>query len=157
MPYQQPVYVGAAAKKGMNPFYLVGLLGGLALAISAFLPWATAKVGRLEMSITGMGNVSGTGIGSSNEGVRDGIFALGLGILVVVLAVLGLLLSSRGFAIALLVFGLLSSAFMVYELTDINQDMSSVAGSAGFGVYMGLAGALVIVVGGVVPLLVKRK
>ncbi len=161
--YPQMNYAPApavAAARGMNPIYAAPLIGGLLLVIGAFLPWIIFKFLGKELTITGMGATSGN-LDIPSGGVKDGIFAVFLGGIILLLAIIGLLRGSKGFGIAILIFGIFATLFMLYELSDISNaaktlgDSGSV--STGIGLYIGLVGAIIALVGGVLPLFMKRR
>lgn len=137
--------------------YILAVLAGLALVVSAFLPWVF---------------VGDTPVG----GVPDlaGLWVLGLGILAVVLASLSIVTRKNSRHPLLLVglasFGILFLGERLMERSAAEQAWAAsqafaiVRGgrapeapraAAGFGVYLGLAGAVVLVLFGL-TIVVKR-
>lgn len=176
---QQP-YPGAyavPAKKvkmpGNRNLYFIPLVGVILLAVGAFLPWITLNVKALSQSISinGMGSVSGTPelVSAYNQagggGAKDGVIALGLAGIILVLILIGLLTRSRGWAIASIVFGFFAAGLMAYEVIDVNRsinqlttDSAGVTTSAGgIGLYVGLAGGIIIQVGAIITVALFRK
>jgi hypothetical protein len=159
--WQQPATAKPARKP--NPIYAIPAIGGLLLMICAFLPWLTVSFLGENLTITGLGSVSGTTDPAlASGGARDGVLALILGVIALVLALLGLFLNRKGFAIALIVFGVLASGLMIFELADVNRNVSefsSLGGgiSTGIGIYLGLVGALAVLIGAILPLVIRRR
>ncbi len=142
-----------------NPLYAVAGLGGFLLAVSTFLAWATVRLANIEISVNGLGAVSSnSGVGTSGANLRDGFIALGIGIVAMVLAGLGGFSGRRGYAIGLVVLGLLGSGLMLFELSDISRKLGNVSGvSVGFGLWLGFFGGLLILAGGILALVGRRS
>ncbi len=152
-----PAYPAARNNK-FYPAFLVSVFGSLCLIGCAFLPWMSFKALDLQLSIDGLGNISGSSPLSGPTGYTgDGVLAIGLGVILLVLSALGSFLGKNGFAIAAMVFGLIATGLMILKLSDISSAAKILEGNTGLGVYLGLAGALVALVGGSLPLVLKRS
>ena len=147
---------GGIFRPGMRA-YFVPLVAGLALAVSAFLPWVIID----NVSVAGVPDVWA-------------LWVVGLGVLASVLALLSLI-TRRNSRHPLLVIGLcalgimflswrilprtageraqtISQAFSIVE----NRPMASTpAADAGFGIYVGLAASFILVLFGL-TIVVKR-
>jgi hypothetical protein len=158
------------AKKQDNRFlYLLPALGVAALALGVFLPWFSVAVLGSTVSLNGLGNASGptelTGIFAQGNAVKDGVIVLALAGLLGLLTLGGLALKARGFAIAVLVFGLAAAGLMAFELVDANRNIAEInrnaAGAAvaqtGLGLYIGLAGAVIVLLGALITFIFFRK
>ena len=162
--YQPMNYAAATpAVRGRNPIYAGAALGGLLLIICAFLPWFSISFSGGTTSVTGLGGASGDLKDLyGNGGVRDGIFAIILGGIILLFSLLGLFQNRKAAAIGGIVAGVLASLLMFYELADIsrvNKDLDAVQAvfTTGIGIYLGIVGALLGLVGSIVPLFVKRR
>lgn len=162
--YQPMNYATATpAVRGRNPLYAGATLGGLLLIVCAFLPWISITIAGGTTTITGIGGVSGDlkdFLGGG--GARDGIFAVILGGIILLFSLFGLFQNRKAGAIGGIVGGVLGTLLMFYELFDLNKsvkDLSALDASSaiGFGVYIGIAGALLGLIGSIVPLFVKRR
>ncbi len=168
---QQPAFQPIAASpvkvsRKPNPLYGIALLGGLLLIICSFLVWETFKINTLQLSISGMGAVSSSGDSNSPlasfvaaKATSPGVISIFFGGLVVLMAGLGLLLNKKGFAIAGIIFGLLGAAFMFLNFSQAMADGSdtTVTGTPGIGLYLGLVAGLLAVVGSIAALVAKRR
>ncbi len=162
--YQPMSYAPATpVAAGRNSLYAVVGVGGLLMVVCAFLPWLTLKFLDQDLSVTGLGAVSGSAAKSlSNTGVKDGIFALTLGVIILVFALFGLLKNNRVAAIGALVAGVISTLLMIYEWSTVSssaKDLTSadIGINVGIGIYIGLIGALIALVGGLMALVAKRR
>lgn len=117
---------------------LLILLGGAMTAIGSLLPWTIARSGLATAERAG------------TDG--DGVFTLGIGIVIVVLAIIGwerplprvgrmgvIMLSAAAFGIAALVYG---------SVSDFIAQGSDIEASIGMGLYITAAGALIALIGG---------
>jgi hypothetical protein len=181
-PGQQPGYPPQAPYQGAYPaqkvkvpgnwkLYLIPLLGAILLAVGAFLPWITLTIVGQTISVSGIGSVSGTSdlVSAYNQagggGAKDGTIALALAGISLILILIGLLTRARGWAIGVIVFGVFATGLMAYELYDIGKSTSTLASdtagagasSTGFGIYIGLAGAIIILVGAIITVAFFRK
>jgi FtsH-binding integral membrane protein len=150
------VSLGGIFRPGMRA-YLIPLIAGAVLAVSAFLPWVVVG----ETSLRGVPDVAA-------------LWVLGLGVLAVVLATLSLI-TRKNSRHPLLLIGLLSlgimflswrimprtageraltvsQAFAIVENTPLRAAPAALAGS---GIYVGLAAAAVLVAFGL-TIVVKR-
>ena len=148
--------LGGIFRPGMRA-YLIPLIAGAVLAVSAFLPWVVVG----ETSLRGVPDVAA-------------LWVLGLGVLAVVLATLSLI-TRKNSRHPLLLIGLLSlgimflswrimprtageraltvsQAFAIVENTPLGAAPAALAGS---GIYVGLAAAAVLVAFGL-TIVVKR-
>jgi len=153
----------------INPLYGVAAVGGVLLAVSSFLAWYNFNItgsGGESFSITGMGGTSGTSEMAkflAATASNAGIISVFLGGMVLLPALLGLALNKKGFAIATLVFALMSVAFMVLKLSQAAKlgsdlgDSAMLTTSVGLGLYLGLLGAIIALVGSVLPLVMHRR
>lgn len=163
---QGAAYAAAPVKKGKWFLYLIPALGVVAMVLGVFLPWFNVTILGSTVSLNGMGNLSGpselTSILSrdGSSGVKDGVLVLGLAGISSLLILGGLLMRARGFAIAVIVFGLMSLGLTAFEVIDANRSIQAINNSAagaataqtGLGLYVGLAGAVVVLVGAIVTL-----
>lgn len=138
------------------------LVGGALLALSPFLSWADVSILAAHGSISGLGAYSGVvasaaKFSGASGGVRDGIVALILGVVVLVIAVLALRSrrDPRGSLSAWFIgLGAVSLLFLIYELTSLGSVAPSgllsvvVSVNAGIGLYVGLAGATIVLLAG---------
>ena len=119
---------------------IVGALAGAIVALSAWLPWVTVQTFFGSLSVTGFKNGEG-----------DGVLTLGLG-------VLGALCAWKGgkTLIVTIVTGVLAAAIGIYDWSDITALADDADGfvlaEAGIGLYLTIAGAIVMVVSGVAGL-----
>lgn len=148
--------VRTAAVHSMRAYY-IAIVGGSLLVVSAFLPW-------LSLGEVGIGGLPGIA----------GLWVLGLGILAIVLASLSIYTRRNSrhplLLVGLLAFGIL---FLAYEwmkrvaaeqawartqaiaiVDKINPGQAPEA-ATGLGVYLGLAGALLLVLFGL-TIVIKR-
>ncbi len=181
-PGQQPGYPPQAPYAGAYPaqkvkvpgnwkLYLIPLPGAILLAVGAFLPWISLTVLGQTISVSGTGSVSGTSdlVSAYNQsgggGAKDGVIALTLAGISLVLILIGLLTRARGWAIGVIVFGVFATLLMAYEVYDVGKSASSIASdtggagasSGGIGLYIGLAGALIVLVGAIITVAFFRK
>ncbi|MBN9390429.1 MAG: hypothetical protein J0I20_20540 [Chloroflexi bacterium] len=174
----QPAYPGAYAAPaqrvkvpGNRNLYFIPLIGVILLAAGAFLPWINLTIQNQSISINGMGSVSGNAElaalynSAGGGGAKDGVIALSLAVISLILVLVGLLTKARGWAIATIVFGVFSIGLMAYEVFDVNRSTNKVAtdsaglgsSSGGIGLYVGLAGAIIILIGAIVTVTFFRK
>ncbi len=168
-----PAYGVAPVKKAANPLlYLIPAVGVVIMALGVFLPWFNLTLLGGTIGVNGLGNVSGsaelTALYTQTNGssaAKDGVLVLGLAGILIVLIVLGLLLKARGFAIAAIVFGVMAAGLMVFEVTDATRSINDInrttggaaSASTGLGLYVGLAGALIVLVGAIIAFAFFRK
>ncbi len=155
--------------RSLNPLYGIAAVGGLAMVASSFLAWYNFTItgnGGDSFSITGMGGTSGTSEMAkflAEAASNPGIISVFLGGVVLLLALLGLVLNKKGFAIAALVFGLMGLAFMGLKLSQAAKlgsdigDSASLTTSVGLGLYVGLLGAILAVLGSILTLVMRRR
>lgn len=157
--YGQPAPV---VRPAMNPLYM-GLvaLGGLLLVVCAFLPWISLDFLGTKISVNGLGQVSDKTIPSGST-ASDGVIAIFLGVVLLILGGLSFVLKQRWLPIAALVFAVFAVLLMAFELihntSSINSDPSlgNIA-SNGLGVYLGLLGGIIALVGGVLHFMMRRR
>jgi hypothetical protein len=115
--------------------------------------------------MTGLGSLSGPfSAGSATSEVKDGIFALGLGILILLIAVVGFFSNNKAAAIVSLVFAVAAIGLMLFELSDISSSVKTTISSTGIavvnvgsGLYIGLAGAVIALVGSILIVVARRS
>ncbi len=119
------------------------------LASTALLPFVTVKV-----IVEGFSNgqLVPVSVLDSTGGLKNGLLALLLGLLVMLLSFFGVLTGKKGLAFALLTLGVLAALLMFFELANSGEGSST-----GVGFIIGMAGAILTLAGGALPLLVKRK
>lgn len=152
------------------------ILGGVAMAIGAVLPFAKVEAGELPIPSQTVGGLD----------TADGKLFLGVGIALIVLGVLIWMARSRGLRVVAAVLALLAAGFMLYAaiidisgIEDESLDAIAEAGAAqtagvsveqvrdaldqfnvsvntGIGLYIVLVGSAIAVVGAVLGLLAKR-
>lgn len=114
--------------------------GGIALVIGAFLPW-------LKVTAPFIGTLERAG----TDGGGDGWVAVAIGAVAVVV---GVLMQTKGLSswIAIAV-GAVAALVMVYEFSDVHDRISSapemVSVDYGMGLFLCIAGAIAVTVGGV--------
>jgi hypothetical protein len=118
-----------------------------------------------------MGSVSGNADlvalynSAGGGGAKDGVIALSLAVISLILILVGLLTKARGWAIATIVFGVFATGLMAYEVFDVNRSTNQIASdsaglgasSGGIGLYVGLAGAIIILIGAIITVAFFRK
>lgn len=121
---------------------ILGLVGGLVAVVGVFLPWMTATE-----TIT---NTS-----TSASGISVPLF----GILVLLFSALGLVLvlvGKRGACIGAMIMGILAFVFGLIVATVWSAIISTFGAgdilSIGYGLYMSLAGSIILVIGSVLTL-----
>lgn len=118
---------------------ILGLVGGLLAVVSVFLAW---------VSIPGLGGISGISLASlaaAFGGAELSVYVYGtlaFGILGLILSLLGKKMTS----ILALIFGLLTILMPVIFLARISA--SGGGGFIGVGVYVGIFGGLLLLIGG---------
>ncbi|HET6771410.1 MAG TPA: hypothetical protein VFH75_07215 [Actinomycetota bacterium] len=152
------------------------ILGGVAMAIGAILPFAKVEAGELPIPSQTVGGLD----------TADGKLFLGVGIALIVLGVLIWMARSRGLRVVAAVLALLAAGFMLYAaiiditgIEDESLDAIAEAGAAqtagvsveqvrdaldqfnvsvktGIGLYIVLVGSAIGAVGGLLGLLAKR-
>lgn len=152
------------------------VLGGVAMAIGAILPFAKVEAGELPIPSQTVGGLD----------TADGKLFLGVGIALIVLGVLIWMARSRGLRVVAAVLALLAAGFMLYAaiiditgIEDESLDAIAEAGAAqtagvsveqvrdaldqfnvsvktGIGLYIVLVGSAIGAVGGLLGLLAKR-
>lgn len=163
--YQQPGYgqpTPPVVRPAANPLYM-GLvaLGGLLLIVCAFLAWITLDFLGTKISVNGLGQISDKSIPSGSGTASDGVIAIFLGVVLLILGGLSFVLKQRWLPLAALVVAVFAVLLMAFELihntSSINSDASlgNIA-SNGIGVYIGLVGAIIALVGGVLPFVLRR-
>jgi len=161
--YQPMTYTSTSLTldRSRNPFYVIDAIGGLLLTIGAFLPWLTVKVSGEQIYTTnGMGTLRGPLLSGTSTEINGGAFALGMGLLLLVLSGVGFFLDQKAIPIAMLVLGALATALMFYKWNEIANNLKSDLGGEiiiGGGVYIGLIGGLLALLGGIIILVVKRR
>jgi hypothetical protein len=147
--------------RSRNPFYVIGAIGGLLLAIGAFFPWLIIKVADQQIYTTnGMGTFRGPLLSGTNTEINGGAFALGMGLILIVLSGVGFFLNQKVIPIAMLVLGAIATALMFYKWNEIANNLKSETGGdiiVGGGVYIGLIGCMMALAGGIITLVVKRR
>jgi hypothetical protein len=156
--YTRPVGVGALFRPGMRP-YFIPLIAGVALTVSAFLPWVVVG----DIPLKGLPDVAA-------------LWVVGLGVLAVVLATLSLI-TRRNSRHPLLIVGLaslgilflssrimprvageraltISQAFAIVEDRPVGAEPTAFVGS---GIYLGLAAACVLVGFGLTIIIKRAK
>ena len=179
---QQPVYPAQVAYAGAYPaqkvkvpgnwtLYFIPLIGVILLAVGAFLPWISLTIASQSFSVSGTGSVSGTPdlVSAYNQsgggGAKDGVIALALAGISLVLILIGLLTRARGWAIGVLVFGVFATGLMAFELYDVGKSNTSISSdtagagtsTTGIGIYVGLAGAIIILIGAIIAVAFFRR
>lgn len=161
-----------------RPLAAAGLtiLGGVAMAIGAILPFAKVEAGELPIPSQTVGGLD----------TADGKLFLGVGIALIVLGVLIWMARSRALRVVAAVLALLAAGFMLYaaiiDITGIEDesldaiaeagaaqtagvsveqvrdalDQFNVSVNTGFGLYVVLGGAAIAVIGGLLGLLAKQ-
>jgi hypothetical protein len=164
--YQPMNYAAATpAVRGFNPIYAGEALGGLLLIICAFLTWLTLNVAGGTTTVTGLGGVNGDLKDLLGNGeVGDGVFPLILGAITLLFSLFGLFRNHKAGAIGGIVAGILATLIMFYKLFSINDSISKLnalgpdySASIGIGLYLGIVGALLALIGSIVALVVKRR
>lgn len=175
-PQIQPQYASrpAATAPGANLiWYIFPGVGALLLAAGVFLPWISASAAGFEVTVNGLGSGTvrgvlgnttlGAGAGSAG-GPRDGIFWLvGAGVLFLLTLTGVLLRSDKIIPTFIVVLGVLAFGFVEYELISFDSRIKEynlmsnasvpVTIQAGFGIFVGLIGAILALYGGLVLLL----
>jgi hypothetical protein len=130
---------------------LVSLVGGVALAVSALLPWLSARVVLATISRNGMQ------LGRDGGFSIDGLLVLVLGLQVVVA---GMVTLSRWRVAGWLrrspiILGLIGAAILAYDVPAITHVTRGVgratplaSATLGYGIYVGFAGSALSVLGG---------
>jgi len=126
----------------MNKGQQITLIGALALLIAAFLPW---------ISVTALyGNSPGIEEGIAVGWEGDGIMTGGIGLILLIGALLSKGRPGKKFSIAGAIFGLLACAVVISDflaIAEIGPDAGLFA-STDVGLYLTLVGALIVVIGG---------
>lgn len=119
---------------------IVALVGGVLMALGSFMPWISAR--------TGFG---GTDIAGTSG---DGVFSLGLGAIVALIALVQFDRQASGLArTAVVVAGLLGLGIAVLDYSNISQRIAAVTSTAisasvGAGLYVLLIGCIAAIIGG---------
>jgi succinate-acetate transporter protein len=147
-----------------NRFYGIPLFGGLLMLISVFLTWYTIKISDTtlaqEFSISGLGNTDSTSSIAkitAQEASSAGFLVIFFGGIILLMAILGLWLNKKGFAISLIVFGVLAVGFTALKVSQANESVELLVVSGGIGVYLALLGAIVVFAGSIVSLVKTDK
>ena len=127
----------------MNKAQTLALLGALGLGIGTFLPWATIR--------SALGSVSVSGYD------RDGMFTGGIGVVILLIAVLHKGKPGALYSVICSLFAIVSGLILFYDLTNVktaieNVDSQYLSASIGPGLYVSLIGALFALIGGLVRL-----
>jgi hypothetical protein len=136
-------------QEARRPTLAVGLmgLGGLLMVIGAILPFVTGSAG---------GPFEGESLGGLST--PDGKLYLGVGIALLVFAVLIWRVAVGTARLALGILTILAAGFMVYAgIVDISQVGDQPEVDIGIGLYVVLLGSIGGVVGGVLSLLAARE
>jgi hypothetical protein len=129
------------ARRPTLPMGLIGL-GGLLMVIGAILPFVTGSAG---------GPFEGESLGGLST--PDGKLYLGVGIALLVFAVLIWQVAAGTARLAFGILTILAAGFMVYAgIVDISQVGDQPEVDIGIGLYVVLAGSIVGVIGGVLSL-----
>lgn len=121
----------------MNQGRQITLLGATALVIGALLPWVTAT------SIFGSISINGY------EG--DGIITGGIGLLILISALLTKGKAGKRYSVAGTIFGAIVALLVFWEISNVNlaaENADYVRASVGSGLYLSMIGAILVVIGG---------
>lgn len=126
----------------MNKGQQITLIGGLVLLIAAFLPWISATAL--------FGNIPGIDEGIAIGWEGDGIMTGGIGLILLIVALLSKGRPGKRYSIAGAIFGLLACGIVLSDFLRIVEigPNAGIFASIGVGLYLTLAGALAIVMGG---------
>jgi hypothetical protein len=150
-------------KRKINTFYGIAVAGGLLMLISLFLTWYNIKIsGSLaqEFSVTGLGGTDSTEAlakAAAQSASSAGMLLLGCTIIILLLSALGLLTNKKGFAITLIVFGVLATGFTLLKVGQANDANSLVSSSGAIGVYLAFVGAVIAFVGSIISMIKTKK
>ena len=145
---------------GLNLPYTIPGVGGLLLFGCAFLPWLSITIFALQISINGLGqvtNASGATLSTTTSpNATDGYIAAILALIILALAVVGFYKTIKYLPEVLIVLGVMGALLMVYDfisaasrVAEVNLSGSAnVQASSGPGQFVGLVGALAVVIGG---------
>lgn len=125
----------------MNSARVMTLLGSIGLIGGALMPWVSAN------SI--FGSMSKVGI----EG--DGIFTAGIGVILLLTALLAKGKPGKIYSLAVSIFGLIAFFLLVYTYTNVSVAVSNNASemliaSVGTGLYVSFLGAILAFIGGLI-------
>jgi hypothetical protein len=136
----EPAASGSATVRGLPPFKPLALTGGLALVVSAFLPWISggSSVSAVDIPLEAVWNLE-----AGDGAVKLGFVLLALG---GVGAALAFVPRSAGFRRVIGSIGLaliLGFALNLYRSIDqAGGSLGDVIGAVGLGIYVALAGAV---------------
>jgi hypothetical protein len=128
-------------EENMSSARVMTLLGSIGLIGGALMPWVSAN------SI--FGSMSKSGI----EG--DGMFTAGIGVILLLIALLAKGKPGKIYSWAVSVFGLFAFFLLVYTYTNVSAAVSSNASemliaSVGTGLYVSFLGAVLAFIGGLI-------
>lgn len=120
---------------------VVAILGALTAATATFLPWVRADIG-------GVGVRTGTGWNTVRDNIGDGPILVGLAALAALSGLVILVRSgSRWVALAGAGLGLGLTGVAIFEIVDISRPGAGVTATHQLGVWLVLAGGIVVVIG----------
>jgi hypothetical protein len=161
--YNYQNYYGAHPFARNNWFYAIPCLGALILFGSTFLPWLQMGYLNLEVSMNGLGMLSGSSVlvggiqrSGNTPGLKDGVFFLGLGVLISLVGLAGFVRKKITIDWAVIVLGLISIGLSIFEIVDttkrvaeLNMTLTSdIGGQSGFGLTVALFGSVITIFGG---------
>ena len=115
------------------------------MAVGAFGPWATAEVGPLSVTANG------------TEGGKDGWLVVGAAVVAAVALALFLVFRRRLLAVLALLAGCAGAAVAAYDVADIETTEPRALYSAGWGIYLALAGSISLVLASIALILETRR
>ena len=140
----------------------MGFIGALAALVAVFGPWMVASAMGLSVSASAWqsateSEISVMGVSSPVERQTYCVLAVVGGIVAIIGGVASLLMENRIWLIVLIVGGLLALIGGGWGYSDITSEASTVgmtgaSAGAGWGVYLGVLGGLLAIVGGILCL-----
>lgn len=132
----------AARKEPVGPAArfaaLIGIAGSVIAIFGSFMPWV--RVGGLGIRVGGLHG--------------DGKITIIMAIIALTLFSLSLIRAPRGMYIASLVFTCVAAAVFIYHFINVARDLSF--GTVGVGLYMGIIGCAIAVVGAILGIAARR-